>query len=273
MLLFAAFSLAQKPIEIQLWPQGAPCSNGLTPQDEKVKNGQVLYVEAPTLTVYVAPHGNGKAVVCCPGGGYAMLATGSEGHDMAQWFNAQGITFAVLVYRMPNGHHEVPLSDARQALRIMREHADEWHLNKIGIMGASAGGHLACTAATHLTFDSRPDFQILLYPVVSMDSSITHMGSRLNLLGNHPADSLVRLYSNELQVTSSTPPAFIVLSSNDKIVPVENSLRYYRALVKNGVTASLHIYPVGGHGWGFRDNFPYKREWTEELEKWLREAL
>ena len=196
-----------------------------------------------------------------------------EGHDMADWFNAQGITYAVLKYRMPNGHHDVPLSDALQAVRLMREHANEWHIQKIGIMGASAGGHLACTAATHYTAETRPDFQILFYPVVSMDLANCHKGSRDNLLGKSPSEELVKLYSNELQVTGDTPPAFIMHSSNDGAVPVSNSVNYYLALVKNKVSVSLHTYPIGGHGWGFRDNFTYKRQWTGELEKWLREIL
>jgi acetyl esterase/lipase len=194
-----------------------------------------------------------------------------EGHDMAAWFNAQGITYAVLKYRMPNEHHEVPLSDALQAIRLVRKHAEEWNIEKVGIMGSSAGGHLASTAATHYTDDSRPDFQILFYPVISMDLSICHKGSRERLIGKIPTDELVQLYSNELQVSAQTPPAFIMHSSDDRVVPVENSLRYYQALVKNKVPASLHCYPTGGHGWGYNDNFKYKRQWTGELEKWLRE--
>ena len=166
-----------------------------------------------------------------------------------------------------------PLSDAHQAIRLMREHANEWHIQKVGIMGASAGGHLASTAATHYTAGTRPDFQILFYPVISMDLSNCHKGSRDNLLGKSPSEELVRLYSNELQVTGDTPPAFIMHSSDDGAVPVSNSVSYYLALVKNKVPASLHTYPIGGHGWGFRDSFTYKRQWTGELEKWLREIL
>ena len=171
----------------------------------------------------------------------------------------------------PNGHDDVPLSDALQAMRIMRQHSEEWGISKIGIMGASAGGHLASTAATHYTEDSRPDFQVLFYPVISMQSDITHRGSRENLIGKNPSEELVNLYSNELQVNAQTPPAFILHSSDDGGVPVENSIRYYQALVKNRVPVSLHCYPVGGHGWGYRDSFPYKHVWKEELEKWLRE--
>ena len=270
LLFFSATLFAQKPIEIKVWPNGAPNSNGITTAEKQIDESRVSDVTVPTLTIYRAAKPNGMAIVACPGGGYVRLATAHEGHDMAAWFNAQGITFAVLKYRMPNTHHEVPLSDALQAIRIMKQHAEEWGYNKVGIMGSSAGGHLASTAATHFTKDSRPDFQILFYPVVSMVNP-THQGSKDNLLGKTPSQEMLNLYSNEKQVTPQTPPAFIMHSSDDKAVPVSNSIDYYTALVKNGVSASLHIYPIGGHGWGFRDNFIYKRQWTGELEKWLRE--
>lgn len=269
-MLFSATLFAQKPIEIKVWPNGAPNSNGITTAEKQIDESRVSDVTVPTLTIYRAAKPNGMAIVACPGGGYVRLATAHEGHDMAAWFNAQGITYAVLKYRMPNTHHDVPLSDALQAIRIMKQHAEEWGYNKVGIMGSSAGGHLASTAATHFTEDSRPDFQILFYPVVSMVNP-THQGSKDNLLGKTPSQEMLNLYSNEKQVTPQTPPAFIMHSSDDKAVPVSNSIDYYTALVKNGVSASLHIYPIGGHGWGFRDNFIYKRQWTGELEKWLRE--
>lgn len=272
MLLWSTTMLcAQQKIELQVWPDGAPNTNGITEAETEKRENRPTNITFPTLTIYVAKNGNGKAIVACPGGGYVHLAMDHEGHDMAAWFNAQGITYAVLKYRMPNEHHDVPLSDALQAIRIMREHSQEWGINKVGIMGSSAGGHLASTAATHFTEDSRPDFQILFYPVISMDLGICHKGSRERLIGKTPADNLVTLYSNELQVTAQTPPAFIMHSSDDRTVPVENSIRYYQALVKNKVPASLHCYPIGGHGWGFNDSFKYKRQWTGELEKWLRE--
>lgn len=262
---------AQKKIEFPLWPNGAPNTNGIVEQESETRANRPTNITSPTLTVYIAKNSNGKAIVACPGGGYVHLAMDHEGHDMAAWFNAQGITYAVLKYRMPNEHHEVPLSDALQAIRLVREHAEEWNIEKVGIMGSSAGGHLASTAATHYTDDSRPDFQILFYPVISMDLGICHKGSRERLIGKTPTDELVQLYSNELQVTAQTPPAFIMHSSDDSVVPVENSLRYYQTLVKNKVSAALHCYPIGGHGWGYNDNFKYKRQWTGELEKWLRE--
>lgn len=259
---------AQQPLELKLWPEGMPNDNGMTCQEE---NG-VLYVAEPTLTVYPATEGNGMAIVACPGGGYGKLAMDHEGKDMAAWFNNQGITYAVLKYRMPNGHKEVPLSDARQAMRILRHRAGEWQLKRIGIMGFSAGGHLASTVATHFEDEeSHPDFQILFYPVISMDPEYTHRGTHDNLLGKQPAKEEEDDFSNELHVDGNTPPAFILHSSDDRSVPVAHSLNYYMALLRHQVPATLHIYPIGGHGWGYRDSFTYKREWTGELEKWLRE--
>ena len=269
-----AMTFAQQPVELPLWPNGAPNSNGLTGGEKEVSPHRLSNVTAPTITVYRAPQPNGMAVIMCPGGGYSRLAMDHEGHDMAPWFCGQGITYIVLKYRMPNGHCEVPLSDAERAIRIVREHAGEWNINprKIGIMGASAGGHLASTLATHYSAETRPDFQILLYPVVTMLQN-THGGSRNELLGKSPTTEQIRHFSNELQVTSDTPQAFIVLSSDDGAVPPSNGVNYYLALQKNNVPASLHVYPTGGHGWGYRDNYKYKQQWTQELEKWLRDGV
>jgi len=272
-MLCAATSLfAQRTMEIPLWPNGAPNSNELKGNEKELEKNRVSNVTIPTLTVYLPQASNGITIIMCPGGGYTRLAMDHEGHDMAPWFNGMGITYVVLKYRMPNGHYEVPLSDAEQAIRIVRQHASEWSINssKVGIMGASAGGHLASTLATHFSADTRPDFQILFYPVISMDKKYTHGGSRENLIGKTPSEELVTKYSNELQVTANTPKAFIMLSDDDKTVPSPNSVNYYLALQKNGVSASLHIYPTGGHGWGFKDSFIYKKQWTGELEQWLK---
>ena len=275
--LFAATMLsAQKPVELPLWPNGAPNNKELTNSGQNHNNEWVSDVTTPTLTVYPASHPNGMAIIMCPGGGYGGLAMKHEGHDMAPWFNTQGITYAVLKYRMPNGHHEVPLSDAEQAIRMVREHAAEWGVNpqRVGIMGASAGGHLAASLATLYSSDkTRPDFQILFYPVISMQKGVTHGGSRKNLIGENPSQELEQKYSLERQVSPRTPQAFIMLSSDDDAVPPINGIGYFLALRDHKVPASLHAYPTGGHGWGFRDNFTYKRQWTEELEKWLREGL
>ena len=267
---------AQKPVELPLWPNGAPNNNELTNFGQNHYNEWMSDGTTPTLTVYPASHPNGMAIIMCPGGGYGGLAMKHEGHDMAPWFNTQGITYAVLKYRMPNGHHEVPLSDAEQAIRMVREHAAEWGVNpqRVGIMGASAGGHLAASLATLYSGDkTRPDFQILFYPVISMQKGVTHGGSRKNLIGENPSQELEQKYSLERQVSPRTPQAFIMLSSDDDAVPPINGIGYFLALRDHKVPASLHAYPTGGHGWGFRDNFTYKRQWTEELEKWLREGL
>lgn len=275
-LFISTMIFAQQPIEISLWPDGMPNSNGLTGTEEDLEGGRVANVVNPSIAVYRPEKPNGMAIIMCPGGGYARLAMGHEGHDMAAWFTTQGITYVVLKYRMPNGHYEVPLSDAEQAIRIVRQHAAEWNINphRIGIMGASAGGHLAASLATlYSSQETRPDFQVLFYPVISMKEGVTHAGSRVNLIGEKPSAELEKKYSLEQQVNAQTPQAFIMLSSDDGAVPPANSLGYYEALLKNHVPATLHAYPIGGHGWGFRDNFTYKRQWTGELEKWLREGV
>ena len=277
LLLFVTTMLsAQNTLELPLWPAGAPNSNGLTGTEEDLDGGRVANVVNPSITVYKANKPNGMAIIMCPGGGYARLAMNHEGHDMAPWLNAQGITYVVLKYRMPNSHYEVPLSDAEQAIRLVRQHAAEWGVrpDRIGIMGASAGGHLAASLATLYSSDeTRPDFQILFYPVISMQPGITHGGSRQNLLGENPSQELENKYTLEKQVNERTPQAFIMLSADDGAVPPANGIHYFEALLQHQVPATLHVYPTGGHGWGFRDAFTYKRQWTGELEKWLREGL
>lgn len=272
--LMTTMVFAQQPVVLPLWPDGAPNSNEQTGEEQELEPNRLSNITKPTLTVYRASEPNGMAIIMCPGGGYARLAMNHEGHDMASWFCGMGITYIVLKYRMPNGHCEVPLSDADKAIRIVRQHAKEWNIDphKIGIMGASAGGHLASTLATHYDSETRPDFQILLYPVVTMTQA-THGGSKNNLLGKTPTKEQMNKYSNELQVTSDTPQAFITLSSDDKSVPPVNGINYYLALQNNNVPASLHVYPSGGHGWGFLDKFKYKQQWTQELENWLKGSL
>lgn len=276
LLSVATMLSAQNTFELPLWPAGAPNSNGLTGTEEDLEGGRVANVIKPSITVYKADKPNGMAIIMCPGGGYARLAMNHEGHDMAPWLNAQGITYIVLKYRMPNGHYEVPLSDAEQAIRLVRQHAKEWNIrpDRIGIMGASAGGHLAASLATlYNSNETRPDFQILFYPVISMVPGVTHGGSRQNLLGNKPSQELEDKYTLEKQVNERTPQAFIMLSADDGAVPPANGIHYFEALLQHQVPATLHVYPTGGHGWGFRDAFTYKRQWTGELEKWLREGF
>lgn len=231
-------------------------------------------IEQPSLRVFLpAPElATGRAVVACPGGGYSGLAVNHEGYDWAPYFNKQGIALIVLKYRMPKGDRTLPISDAKAAMKMVRDSADVWNLNPndIGIMGSSAGGHLASTIATHAPEVLRPNFQILFYPVITMDKSFTHMGSHDNLLGKDASAELEKEFSNEKQVTKETPRAFIVYSDDDKVVPPANGVNYYLALNKKGVPSVLHIYPTGGHGWGIREDFLYKSEMQNELTSWLR---
>ena len=231
-------------------------------------------IEQPSLRVFLpAPElATGRAVVACPGGGYSGLAVNHEGYDWAPYFNKQGIALIVLKYRMPKGDRTLPISDAEAAMKMVRDSADVWNLNPndIGIMGSSAGGHLASTIATHAPEALRPNFQILVYPVITMDKSFTHMGSHDNLLGKDASADLEKEFSNEKQVTKETPRAFIVYSDDDKVVPPANGVNYYLALNKKGVPSVLHIYPTGGHGWGIREDFLYKSEMQNELTSWLR---
>ena len=231
-------------------------------------------IEQPSLRVFLpAPElATGRAVVACPGGGYSGLAVNHEGYDWAPYSNKQGIALIVLKYRMPKGDRTLPISDAEAAMKMVRDSADVWNLNPndIGIMGSSAGGHLASTIATHAPEALRPNFQILFYPVITMDKSFTHMGSHDNLLGKDASADLEKEFSNEKQVTKETPRAFIVYSDDDKVVPPANGVNYYLALNKKGVPSVLHIYPTGGHGWGIREDFLYKSEMQNELTSWLR---
>ena len=231
-------------------------------------------IEQPSLRVFLpAPElATGRAVVACPGGGYSGLAVNHEGYDWAPYFNKQGIALIVLKYRMPKGDRTLPISDAEAAMKMVRDSADVWNLNPndIGIMGSSAGGHLASTIATHAPEALRPNFQILFYPVITMDKSFTHMGSHDNLLGKDASADLEKEFSNEKQVTKETPRAFIVYSDDDKVVPPANGVNYYLALNKKGVPSVLHIYPTGGHGWGIREDYLYKSEMQNELTSWLR---
>lgn len=268
---------AASPEVIDLWPDGAPNSNGLDPAKEIVKDYTASATVHAKLYVYRPQQPNGIAILACPGGGYGHLALGHEGKDMADWMNRMGITYCVLQYRMPGGgHSDVPLSDVWRAMDVINEHAAEWGVKpgEIGIMGSSAGGHLAASGAT--LYDApihRPAFQVLFYPVISMDEAITHKGSRVNLIGENPTAETVAAYSLENRVTSDTPEAFIMVSADDNVVPVENTLRYVGAMSANNVPFSLHVYPTGGHGWGYRDVFIYKPQWTSEFECWLRERV
>ena len=266
LLLLAAHLNAQEAL-VARWS-----TEGVKFQKEQAEaRTHVEYIAEASLTIYPATNGNGKAIIACPGGGYRRLAVAHEGHEMAKWFNKQGITYAVLVYRMPEGNPETSLYDVQKAIRILRNNADKLHIKHIGIMGFSAGGHLASTAATHYNAETRPDFQILFYPVITMNPQYTHMGSHDRLLGEQPTTEMEEKYSGELQVTADTPPAFILHSTDDASVPVRNSINYYLSLLDHGVSATLHLYPTGGHGWGNKDSFAYKAQWQDELQQWLKQ--
>jgi len=243
---------------IDIWGDNPPYDNG----------------DKAELTVYLPNEktATGRAIVICPGGGYEYLEFEKEGTNWASFFNPEGIAVFVLKYRMPKGDYRVPISDAEEAIRIVRKNAEKWFINtrRVGIMGSSAGGHLASTIATHSKDNAKPDFQILLYPVITMDPSYTHLGSMNNLLGENPTEELINEYSNEKHVSAETPRAFIILSDDDNVVPPLNAINYYKECNSNKVSSSLHIYPTGGHGWGSRTTFTYHLEVIQELKMWLK---
>jgi acetyl esterase/lipase len=244
-------------------------------------------VSRPTLTVYLPPADmrNGTAVVVCPGGGYVHLAFTHEGTDVCKWLNSLGITAFLLKYRLPSDETMIdktigPLQDAQQAILTVRSRAAEWGVDtgRIGIMGFSAGGHLASTAGTHFSHvvipdaagvSVRPNFMVLLYPVISFDDSTGHRGSRDNLLGKNPSAQAILEYSNQLQVTDRTPPGFIVHAEDDKTVQVINSISFYEALVRHHVPSEMHIFPKGGHGFGMH-NPTTTDQWPDRLAEWMK---
>ena len=270
-------------MKINLWPDGSipqSIQNNIQEQLESTDIVRISKVQVPQLEIYIPNKkgATGQAVIICPGGGYARLAYDWEGTDIAKLFNAHGIAAFVLKYRLPdslssNHPDQVPLLDAKQAMQIVRTRAEEWNINpqKIGIMGFSAGGHLAATLSTHFDKSTRPDFSILIYPVITMDKNIAHMGSRNNLIGTHPTEALIKLYSNELHISAQTPPTFILHTTDDNAVPVENSLNYYQGLKKNGVPAEMHIFPSGGHGFALALGKGALEKWPELLLNWMKE--
>lgn len=259
------------PKPMSLWQSRAPVSDG------KFEAADAF------ITVHRPEKPNGTAIVICPGGGYGGLVMGAEGHGIAKWLNAHGITGVVLQYRLPRGRSFVPLWDAQRAIRTVRSRTDDWKLDtdRIGIMGFSAGGHLASTAGTHFAagdaksddpakrVSCRPDFMILVYPVITMDKS-THAGSRRNLLGAAPSAALADLFSNEKQVTAETPPAFLAHALDDRPVPPENSRMFYAALQKHKVASKYLELPSGGHGLnGYKG--PMWDAWQKQSLEWLAE--
>ncbi len=276
MAILIAPALGAGPKTELLWPKGAPGAKGDRREDK------------PALTIYLPQESKAPtaAVVICPGGGYGALAMDHEGHQIAQWFNSLGVAGFIVDYRhRGKGYaHPAPLQDAQRAIRTVRARAPEWNVDpvKIGIMGFSAGGHLASTAGTH--FDQgnpaaddrveqvscRPDFTILCYPVIMFDEKHTHRGSQQNLLGKDADPALVRSLSNEKQVTRETPPTFLFHTDEDKGVPAENSVSFYLALRSAGVPAELHVYQRGPHGIGLGAKVPGTSEWPKALGNWMR---
>lgn len=274
LLLLSLIAMAQE--KIMLYPEGATDCNELTVPESYRDPEFIVNISQPRMLAFPAAKekANGTAVLICPGGGYSGVSQIKEGEEFARWFNEMGISAFVLYYRMPNGHTEIPLRDAQKAMSIIRERAKEWNIkkSKIGIMGFSAGGHLASTVGTHFKNKAeRPAFMILGYPVVTMDAKLTHGGSRTNLLGKKPTEEMVKRYSNELQVTKKTPPTFIVHAKDDGAVPIANSENLAKALEANNVPVKLVVYDKGGHGFGMRRKDIPVKEWPEELRKWMRE--
>lgn len=275
--------------------QVVPVYEGTIPNSKPSENKEVTTnngflavtnVSVPTLTIYkpAKPSKEKSAVIICPGGGYGMLAMGHEGIDVAKALNDMGITAFILKYRLPNDAIMQdktigPLQDVQQAFKLVREHAAEWNVNtkKVGVMGFSAGGHLAASASTQYNREVienpkhtslRPDFSVLIYPVISFTDALTHMGSRDNLIGKDPSEAMITLYSNELQVTKNTPPTFLVHAADDGAVPIANSRAYKEALIKKGVACEMVTYIHGEHGFGM-NNPTTTDKWMDDLKKWL----
>jgi acetyl esterase/lipase len=287
-------SAAEAPLVIPLWPEGVPApvrtdvpaaQSPVGP--EKVDaNGRVTQVGEPTLTVVPAAidRPTGTAVVICPGGGYVGLSREREGFQYARWLSSLGITSFVLTNRIGDFGHPAPLQDVLRAVRLVRSRAAEFKIDpdRIGAMGSSAGGHLAASAGTLFDLPAgktgaaldavsgRPDFLILMYPVITMADPSAHAGSRKALLGEHPAADLLALASLEQQVTAATPPTLLIHTQEDKSVPVENSILFYQALTRAGVPAEMYLFEHGGHGMGMRDGLGTASEWPKRAEEWLR---
>ena len=290
-LLFVNATLQAQEIKIPLWEQ---VPNQLkTNFNEEVENRNILWitqVQQPNISVYLPSkqHATGQALLICPGGGYGGLAYDWEGTDIAKWLNSKGIAGIVLKYRLPSPDFQpsprlAPAQDVKQAIRLIRKNANSWNIDadQVGVMGFSAGGHLASTLGTRwndpetnvanelVTVNARPDFMVLIYPVISMLDDITHKGSRENLLGTNPGQDIILQYSNEKQVSAQTPPTFLVHSSDDLAVPVANSIRFYQALVSKNVPSEMHVYPEGGHGYSLALDDGRLKNWPDLLVRWL----
>jgi acetyl esterase/lipase len=271
---------------IELWPEGIPGDHAGGPPQALTPDGRIAHVRRPTLVAYLPSPGTacGTAIIFCPGGGYIRLPQDRTEGEEQRWLNHLGIAVFSLTYRFGDDGPDSALQDVLRAIRLVRRHAADYGVrtDRIGVMGASAGGHVATSAATLYDdpagrtgspldrVSGRPDFTILLYPVITMQGPFVHQGSRKGLLGPAPSDALLRHYSTDLQVTKDTPPAFIVSTQEDKSVPLENAVGYFMALRRAGVAAELHLYQVGPHGFGFKPGLGPTSEWPERLTDWLR---
>ena len=282
LLAQSAFSIYEGPV-----PNALPCNKEEVISKNATGKIVIANVTSPTVMVFnpVKQDANKTAIIVCPGGGYSRLASGHEGTEVAEAFNKIGVTVFVLKYRLPfdscmTNKEIVPLQDLQQTIKLVRDRAAGFDINPamLGVIGFSAGGHLVSTGITKFAesyientsnTSLRPDFAILGYPVISMDSAICHKGSRDNLLGKKAAAAKLNLFSSDMQVTAQTPPTFLVHASDDKSVPVENSIRFYQALIKNKVNAELHIYQNGGHGFGLH-NATTSDAWFERATTWMR---
>jgi acetyl esterase/lipase len=284
-------SVLAQPVVIRIWPRGAPDEiRNSTYREDTVytekHEPRIHHVTDPELIIYPT-NGKGRtAVIICPGGGYGRLTMEHEGRDIASWLNGLGVTGIVLKYRLPSDTIMMkksigPLQDAQEAIRIVRRHAGEWNIDpaKVGIIGFSAGGHLAASLSTLYGYaayhpddstSARPDFSLLIYPVISMQKNLAHAGSRESLLGLHPDSSIINLFSTELHVDKFTPPAFLVHAVNDRSVPAANSIRYAEALSRSGVPVEIHLYESGGHGFGLALQGGTESEWTNACQTWMR---
>lgn len=302
LLLFALSAtiyqfIAAQDITLKLWPAGKMPNYKPSTEKEKWDSTDIVRiskVQDPDIAIYLPSKktATGQAVVICPGGSYTILAYNWEGSDPARWLAAKGIAAIVLKYRLPDKASNInpslsPLLDAKRAIRMVRFYAAKWNIKKdrIGIMGFSAGGHLASSAGTHFDYgdpsssdsieriSSRPDFMVLVYPVITMFKPVMHTGSRNRLIGEGAYPDVAKLYSSELQVTDQTPPTFLVHAMDDKTVPVENSIMMFQALREHNVPSEMHIFPKGGHGFGLGLGMGSDEKWMELCFEWLKSML
>tara|TARA_R110000868_G_scaffold212709_2_gene462611 strand:+ start:2980 stop:3897 length:918 start_codon:yes stop_codon:yes gene_type:complete len=291
-LFLTVFVLTAQDTIMPLWNKKIPNYKKTKEKELKTKSEILIisYVQEPTIEVYLPTkaNANGKAMLIFPGGAYHVLAYDWEGTDIAKFLNSKGIAGIVVKYRLPNSksltnQYNVPLQDAQRAMRLTRANAEKWNIasDKIGIIGFSAGGHLASTLGTHFdekvyepqedidALSARPDFMALIYPVITLQDNFTHEGSKDALLGDNPSEEMVKHFSNELQVKENTPPTILVHATDDNAVPVENSLLFYSALKEKNIPATLFVYPNGGHGFSLGLKNEFLKDWTNQLSNWL----